>query len=91
MVENFSHLMEVHGITYLRVFNKDETQIKYWSDRGKTVEIRGSRVIDVLEPEGGSKACTVCLTVGLDGRKLRPFLIFKGKSTGRIVKNIKKL
>ena len=67
------------------VVNIDETNI-YFDMVGKiTLADRGQKTVSVSST-GSSSRCTILLGVTMDGTKLPPFVIFKGKQGGRITK-----
>ena len=59
--------------------NMDETAI--WADMpgGSTVDARGVRHVPVLTTGHEKSRVTVCLAAMADGRKLPPYIVFKGK------------
>lgn len=65
------------------IVNIDETNIQFDMTGSVTLANQGTRTISVRS-SGASSRCTVLLGVTLSGRKLPPFIIFKGKSNGRI-------
>jgi len=67
------------------VVNIDETNIEFDMTGSVTLADQGSRTVSVRS-SGSSARCTVLLGVTLSGRKLPPFVIFKGKPNGRIAR-----
>jgi len=57
----------------------DETPIYFDMGRNSTYHWKGERSIQLVRTNGQKKRVTVCLTILSDGRKLAPFIIFKGK------------
>jgi hypothetical protein len=68
----------------------DETNIPFSHAPHETIDVRGARSIDVLRSKDAKKSASACLTVTMDGQKMKPFVIFAGSSTGRIVRTINK-
>lgn len=62
-----------------QIGNMDETAI--WSDmtESTTIEIKGLKSVPILSTGHEKQRTTVRLTALVDGRKLTPFIIFKGK------------
>lgn len=68
-----------------QIVNMDETNIQFDEPARRTINVRGARSIPI-QTTGSSGSVTVALAVTLTGRKLRPFIIFKGAPHGRIVR-----
>ena len=70
---------------YLRsnVVNIDETNVYFDMNGSITLADRGSRTVSV-KSSGASARCSILLGVTMDGNKLPPFVIFRGKPGGRI-------
>ena len=67
------------------VVNIDETNI-YFDLTGTTILADyGSRTVSV-RGAGCSVRCTVLLGVAMDGTKLPPFIILKGREGGRVIR-----
>jgi len=65
------------------VVNMDETNC-YFDQQGRvTLNNRGDSTVNI-STTGNSSRCTIMLAVTLSGKKLDPFVIFKGKSDGRL-------
>jgi hypothetical protein len=62
-----------------RLYNADECP--YWIDapHKKTLDIRGSKTIDLVTTGNEKARFTVVKTIRADGKMLPPFIIFKGK------------
>jgi transposase-like protein len=61
----------------------DETNIYFDMVGSTTLANRGSRTVSI-KSSGTSARCSIILGVTMDGQKLPPFIIFKGKVNGRI-------
>jgi transposase-like protein len=68
------------------IVNMDETNIKFDMVGTTTLASRGSRTI-AIKTTGSPNRCTVLLAVTMSGQKLPPFVIFKGKHNGRIMRS----
>ena len=68
------------------IVNIDETNINFDLCGGTTLERRGSRTVNAKK-SGSSQRATVILGVTLSGEKLPPFIVFKGKVSGRIARS----
>lgn len=68
--------------------NMDETAI--WVDMpgNKTIDIKGVKTVPIMTTGHERSRITVCLSAMADGRKLSPFVVFKGK---RFPQELKKL
>lgn len=69
------------------VVNIDETNADFDQPSKTTLSRRGERTIRIAST-GSSSRCTVLLGVALDGSKLPPFIVFKGKRSGRIIREV---
>ena len=49
-----------------------------------TLAVQGEQMISV-KCNGSSQCCTVLLGVAMDGTKLPPYIIFKGKESGHVI------
>lgn len=67
------------------VVNIDETNIYFDMTGSLTLANRGSRTVSV-KSSGTSARCSILLGVTMDGNKLPPFVIFRGKPGGRIAR-----
>jgi DDE superfamily endonuclease/Transposase len=67
------------------VVNIDETNIEFDMTGSVTLANQGSRTVS-LRSSGSSARCTVLLGVTFSGKKLPPFVIFKGMPNGRIAR-----
>ena len=66
------------------ILNMDQTPIAYSFHAKKTLEVRGSKTIQVCTSTMDTKHVTVAATVTASGKMLPPFMIFKGAPNGRI-------
>jgi DDE superfamily endonuclease len=88
--EYIRYKMNVLGIEHNNLCNFDETNVFFSPDSKKTLSRRGLRSIIVTQSES-SQRCTVMIGVSGSGHKFPPYLIFKGKSTGRIVQDLNRV
>ncbi len=65
------------------VVNMDEITIRFEAVPTVTLNNRVARTVRALSA-GNASRCTVLLAVSMDGTKLPPFIIFKGRENGRI-------
>lgn len=68
-----------------QIVNIDETNIEFDMVGSITLANRGTRTVSIRS-SGSSSRCTVLLGVTLSGKKLPPFIIFKGMPNGRIAR-----
>ncbi len=66
------------------VINMDQTPIPYSYHASRTLALRGTKTIHVRSSTSDTKRATLAATVTGSGKLLKPFLIFKGKTDGRI-------
>lgn len=66
------------------VINTDQTLIPYSFPSNRTLEKKGAKTIHVQTLTIDTKCVTFAATVTASGKLLTPFLIFKGKTNGRI-------
>jgi hypothetical protein len=69
------------------VVNIDETNVDYDMSPTSTLNRRGGRTVSVLGT-GSSGRATVLLGVSLTGEKLPPFIVFAGKRSGRVIREV---
>jgi hypothetical protein len=68
--------------------NMDQTGIYYDMSPKTTMHVTGAIAIPVLTGGRESTHVTVALTIASNGDKLKPFLVFKGTSTGRVIREL---
>ncbi len=83
-----------HFMSYMRqkvasmdpddVINMDQTPIPYSYHTSRTLALKGTKTIHVRSSTSDTKRATLAATVSGSGKLLKPFLIFKGKTDGRI-------
>jgi hypothetical protein len=78
---------KVTGMDLDHVINMDQTPIPYSYHSSRTLEKKGVRTVHVQSSTADTKRATLAATVTASGKLLRPMLIFKGKTCGRIEKN----
>ena len=66
------------------ILNMDQTPIVYSFHAKKTLEVKGSKTIQVHASTTDTKRVTVAATVTASGKMLPPFMIFKGAPNGCI-------
>lgn len=62
----------------------DETPLPYSNHHQYTMELKGSRTININSFANEKANITVALAVTMTGEKLKPYLIYKGKRQGRV-------
>ena len=72
-----------HGYSLSRIFNMDETPMRFEMPSSQTLEFSGSRTVPVKSCGAEKRSFTVTLAVAADGKKLPPKMIFKGVRTPR--------
>ena len=75
------------GLPPSAVVNIDETNIDFDMPSTTTLERRGARTVSV-RGTGSSQRATVLLGVAMDGSKLPPFIVWKGKRSGMIIREV---
>ena len=66
------------------IINMDQTPVPYSFPSNRTLDKKGSKTINVRMSTSDMKRTTLAATVTASSRLLTPFLIFKGKTDGRI-------
>jgi hypothetical protein len=66
------------------VLNMDQTPIPYSYHSNKTLDTKGKKTIHARASTTDTKRVILAVTVTASGKVLAPFLIFKGKPSGRI-------
>lgn len=66
------------------VINMDQTPVYFTYDRPRTLELIGTRSVNVRKSTNDTKRATLAVTVTASGTKLTPFMIFKGALGGKI-------
>lgn len=87
-VEYINEQIKRLNIPSSNVFNIDETNIDFNIESGTTLNRKGARTISVQSARSSQRA-TALLEVSLTGKKLQPYLIFKGlpnSRTGRVLR-----
>ncbi len=87
-VTHIRHIMDTHGLQYSNVINMDETGCYFDMAPNTTVNIAGQKHVNI-KTTGNSNHCTVFLAVALNGAKLKPLVVFKGKVTGSVASKLK--
>ena len=68
------------------VLNMDQTPVPFTFNSNKTLEVVGARTVNVRKSTSDTKRATFAMTVSASGKVLKPMLVYKGKSGGRIEK-----
>ena len=76
-------LWQQYGHSLSRLFNMDETPMRFELPSSRTLEFSGSRTVPVKSCGAEKRSFTVTLAVAADGKKLPPSVIFKGVRTPR--------
>ena len=71
------------GYPLSRIFNMDETPMRFELPLSRSLELTGSRTVAVKTCGAIKRSFTVALAVAADGTKLPPKVIFKGVRTPR--------
>ena len=75
--------IDMHKLIGCQVANMDETNICFDMMSNTTLESCGASIVSIANCET-SDCCTAVLAVKMDGSKLPPLVIFKGKPNGCI-------
>ncbi len=77
------------GVDCCNVYNADETNMYFSPQPTSTYAPRGSKTVSIKGADSSSR-CTIMLGASLTGKKLPPFVIFKGKNdrTGHIKREL---
>ena len=67
-----------HGYPLSRIFNMDETPLRFEMLSSRTLEFSGSQTVSVKSCGAEKRSFTVMLAVAADGKKLPPKVTFKG-------------
>ena len=78
-VKKCNHHRKRHHISQHCIGNMDETAI--WADMpgNSTIDVRGSKSVPIITTGHEKQRITVCLAAMVDGTKLPPFVVLKGK------------
>ena len=71
------------GYPLSRIFNMDETPMRFELPSSRSLEFTGSRTVPVKTCGAEKRSFTVALAVAADGTKFPPKVIFKGVRTPR--------
>ncbi len=72
-----------YGYPLSRIYNMDETPMRFELPSSRTLEFSGSRTVPVKSCGAEKRSFTVTLAVAADGKKLKPAVTFKGVRTPR--------
>ena len=79
-----------NGLGRCNIFNMDESPIFFNMVPKKTIAKRGKKTILIKTQSQEKVRISIILTISADGDKLKPLIIFKGKTGGLIEKNLSK-
>lgn len=68
------------------IINMDQTPVPFTFNEKRTLELVGKRTVHIRKSTSDTKRVTFAATITASGLSLTPYLVFKGKPTGRIVK-----
>jgi len=68
------------------IINMDQTPVPFTFNEKRTLELVGKRTINVRKSTNDTKRVTYAATITASGKTLTPYLVFKGRPDGRIVK-----
>ena len=92
----FSFLKQIINIRKLynigpdSIVNMDETALQYNMPSNKTVHKIGAKTITIKTQQQEKLRISVILAICSNGKKLKPFIIFKGAKNGKIFKTLLK-
>ena len=69
------------------ILNMDQTLIPFTFNVKKTLELIGTKTINVCKSTYHTKRATFAMTITASGNILTPMLVFKGERNGRIVRH----
>lgn len=72
------------------IVNMDETNVPFEVKVNKTLHKIGGRTVSI-KTNGSAHRCTVFLACTKSGRKLPPYIVFKAKPNGRVVRSLNTL
>jgi transposase-like protein len=93
IAQNTRHILEVEdefhayvqqkiqllGVDCCDIYNADETNMYFSPQPTSTYAPRGSKTVSIKGADSSSR-CTIMLGASMSGKKLSPFVIFKGKN-----------
>ena len=93
LVNYIMHLRKLriaHNYASANIFAMDETAC--WMDMPSdtTIDVRGAKSVSLKTTGHEKDHFTIILSARADGKKLKPFVVFKGKGT-RLIKNLQKI
>ena len=80
-------ILNINDSELFRIINCDETAIYFENPSTKTIDVKGLKEIIINTDGNEDKKISALLSITVDGRKLPPFLIFKGKEDKTIEKD----
>ena len=89
-IEYVNSVMKAYAIPPARVVNADQTNIFFAPDETRTIADRGSQTVSIKQLPT-SQRCSVMLGCAMNGFKLDPYVVFKGKNdpeSGRVCREI---
>ena len=85
---NKRRILNINDSELFRIINCDETAIYFENPSTKTIDVKGLKEIIINIDGNEDKKISALLSITADGRKLPPFLIFKGKEDKIIEKEL---
>ncbi len=89
-VMHLRQLQSQEGYGVEHMYAMDETASWFDMPSDTTVAIQGSRAVPVKTTGHEKDHFTVCLTARSDGKKMKPYIVFKGKGT-RLIKQLQSI
>ena len=84
-------MIKKNGFGRCNIFNMDESPIFFKMAPTKTIAKRGKKTILIKTQNQEKVRISIILTISADGDKLKPLIIFKGKTGGLIEKIYRKI
>ena len=84
------NIRKLYNISTDSIINMDETALQYNMPSNKTVHKIGAKTITINTQQQEKLRISVILAICSNGKKLKPFIIFKGAKKGKIFKNLLK-
>ena len=82
--DRFAPFGTLEGVPWDNVVNMDETPVYFEPKIHTTVSIKGAKTVSARVCASHNPRITVCLAVTASGKKLQPFVVFKGVPGARI-------
>jgi hypothetical protein len=89
-VMHFRKLQTTHGFSNASIYAMDETACWFDMPSETTIHVRGAKSVPLKTTGHEKDHFTVILSARVDGKKLKPFVVFKGKGV-RLIKELEKI